>query len=192
MQGFIYIAGSFTDITLPKNKADWRDNDPHFWTDPPTWGICRPDIRERANRGDFIFFVLPKASRLPQTIFAFMQIEDKVPHLVASARPELVSKQMSNVNPNGNIIVNPKGGYNRFDHGAHKKGFHRIKKNYAVGSSTIGRLLSEPDVHRLAPGFLPKLNAVLGTNASSAIDAITRAGRTLDNIQVAQLLAWLG
>jgi hypothetical protein len=40
----------------------WLDNDPHFWEPPPTWGICRTDSRRVVKVGDYIFFVLPKAS----------------------------------------------------------------------------------------------------------------------------------
>ena len=55
MKGFIYIAGTFEKVSQPKDKSDWRDNDPHFWSSPPTWGICRPDLRERVDIGDYVF-----------------------------------------------------------------------------------------------------------------------------------------
>ena len=32
------------------------------WNWPPTWGICRTDFRRVIKVGDYIFFVLPKAS----------------------------------------------------------------------------------------------------------------------------------
>jgi hypothetical protein len=39
MQGRIYISGAFTNLNYVKCKPnnEWLDNDPHFWSNPPTW-----------------------------------------------------------------------------------------------------------------------------------------------------------
>ena len=65
MKGYIYIASAFDTVNLSTcgQKGSWVDNDPHFWTYPPTWGICRNDIRAKAEEGDSIFFVLPRRGR---------------------------------------------------------------------------------------------------------------------------------
>jgi hypothetical protein len=76
-EGRIYISGAFTTINRSKcgGGVGWLDNDPHFWTQPPTWGICRTDYRRVIRKGDYIFFVLPKASELPQMIYGFFQVK---------------------------------------------------------------------------------------------------------------------
>lgn len=79
MKGRIYISGAFTTVVHSKCKQLGElDNDPHFWESPPTWGICRPDIRELLNfkNDNYIFFVLPKKSDLPQMIYGYMKIVD--------------------------------------------------------------------------------------------------------------------
>jgi hypothetical protein len=65
MKGYIYIASFFETVNRSScgRKGSEVDNDPHFWTDPPTWGICRNDLRARADVGDFVFFVLPARGR---------------------------------------------------------------------------------------------------------------------------------
>ena len=129
MKGFIYIAGAFTELKKGKcqpNKSR-LDNDPHFWTSPPTWGICRNDLRKNCNIGDYIFFVLPKASKYPQMVFAYLKVKQIITHIEAFNTQGLKSKQMGNKNPNGNIIVNSSGGYNKFDAGVHKNKFCKIK-----------------------------------------------------------------
>jgi hypothetical protein len=119
MKGFIYIASAFHTVNRSKcgRGGSWVDNDPHFWTQPPTWGICRNDLRHRCDVGDYIFFVLPLHGRHPQMIFGHLRVAEKITHLDAYHRPDLRSKRMANTNPNGNIIVDAHGNYNRFDAG---------------------------------------------------------------------------
>ena|ERR1035438_4093402 len=104
-KGYIYIASAFETVnrSVCGQKRSWVDNDPHFWTSPPTWGICRNDLRTGAEIGDVIFFVLPRRGRHPQMIFGFLKVAKKISHLEAFARPELRSKRMGNKMPNGNI-----------------------------------------------------------------------------------------
>jgi hypothetical protein len=106
MKGFIYIASAFHTVNHSKcgRGGSWIDNDPHFWTSPPTWGICRNDLRKRADPGDYIFFVLPRHCRHPQMIFGYLRIaEPKITHAAAYHRTNLKSKRMGNKNPNGKI-----------------------------------------------------------------------------------------
>lgn len=192
MKGFIYIAGSFVEIAPPSpTSTAWRDNDPHFWSDPPTWGICRPDLRSKVNPGDYVFFVLPKKCRLPQMIFGYMKIDRIVSHLNAHNDTTLVGKQMGNRNPNGNIIVTASGAYNRYDGGAHRKGFPKIRLRYAVGDTANSKFLDDIKVRQLAPQFLVELQRIFNSTGSSPFHVISRYGRQLDAGQIQSLIAFL-
>ena len=160
----MYIAGSFHTVrrSVCGGGKGWVDNDPHFWTSPPTWGICRNDLRRRAVPGDYVFFVLPQVALHPQCLFAYILISDKISHGEAFARPDLRSKRMGNKNPNGNIIVDASGGYNRFDGNAHRHMFTRIKDEYAVGRLESSRLLSASEIDRLSPQFIDLLRHLFG------------------------------
>ena len=70
----------------------WLDNDPHFWTSPPTWGICRTDYRRTVNVGDYIFFVLPAHAELPQMVYGYLRVKEKITHSQAFQRSALRSK----------------------------------------------------------------------------------------------------
>ena len=193
MKGYIYIASAFETVnrSVCGQKGSWIDNDPHFWTSPPSWGICRNDLRAKAEHGDVIFFVLPSRGRHPQMIFAFLKIAEIVSHSEAFGRVELRAKRMGNKMPNGNIIVDIRGNYNRFDGGVHHHKFERIKRHYAIGSESGSRMLSAAEIKRLAPTFVPTLSSIIGIEGERAIDLVSRKGRRLDEQQVRSLLRWL-
>ncbi len=193
MKGYIYIASAFETVSrsVCGKKGSWVDNDPHFWTCPPTWGICRNDLRAGADVGDFVFFVLPRHGRHPQMIFGYLKIAEKISHVEAFPRPDLRSKRMGSKMPNGNIIVDAAGAYNRFDGGAHKHMFEKIKRHYVVGSVVESRMLTSEEIRRFAPKFLGMLSSVLGVQGDRAFDIISRKGRVLTARQVKSLLAWL-
>lgn len=193
MKGYIYIASSFETVNRSAcgQSGSWIDNDPHFWTSPPTWGICRPDLRAGAREGDVVFFALPKNGRHPQSIFAYLTIEKIVSHSEAFRDMKLLSKQMGNKTPNGNIIVNKNGLYNRFDSGAHLRNFEKIKRHYAVGKIAESRMLSHHEIQRLAPSFIEQLSLIMGKQGKSAFDIISRKGRKLSPDQVQALLTWI-
>jgi hypothetical protein len=81
LKGYIYIASAFETVnrSVCGRKGSWVDNDPHFWTNPPTWGICRNDLRAGAEIGDYVFFVLPRRGRHPQMIFAYLKLTTSCP-----------------------------------------------------------------------------------------------------------------
>lgn len=192
MKGRIYISSAFTCHSSKCNPPGYLDNDPHFWKPPPTWGICRPDIRENLGVGDYIFFVSPKKSELPQMIYGYMQIKEKISHATAYYRPELASKRMGDKNPNGNIIVDSRGKYSPFDKNAdHQKRFPRIKKHYVIGVRKNSKFLSPQKMKRLAPRFLDELNRIFGFRKNRVIDAVSRWGRKLSEQQVNELVGWL-
>ena len=193
MKGRIYISGAFTTVSRSKcgGGKGWLDNDPHFWIQPPTWGICRTDFRRVINEGDYIFFVLPKKSELPQMVYGYFPVVEKMTHMEAYARPALRHKQMGKKNPNGNIIVDADGRYNRFDGGVHKDRFEQIKQYYIVGSEQESEFLTEERIKRLAPGFIMKLNEIFGTDKGSVFGIIGRGGRRMTERQAIHLLRWL-
>jgi hypothetical protein len=163
MKGYIYIASAFETVnrSVCGQNGSWIDNDPHFWTSPPTWGICRNDLRAGAEIGDLVFFVLPRHGRHPQMIFAYLKVAQVLSHEEAYREPRLRSKRMGNKMPNGNIIVDANGAYNGFDGDAHRHKFDRIKRHYVVGSETESRMLTSAEVNRLAPTFLQTLRSIL-------------------------------
>lgn len=193
VKGYIYIASAFETVnrSVCGQRGGWIDNDPHFWTSPPTWGICRNDLRAGAEVGDIVFFVLPRRGRHPQMIFGFLKIAEILSHIEAFRRPDLHSKRMGNKMPNGNIIVDARGEYNRFDGGAHRHKFDRIKSHYAVGNETKSRILTSEEIRYLAPTFLTTLSSILGIPGTRAIDIISRKGRVLKAQQARSLVAWL-
>lgn len=193
MKGYIYIASAFETVnrSVCGQKGSWIDNDPHFWTSPPTWGICRNDLRAGAEVGDFVFFVLPRRGRHPQMIFGFLKIVEILSHVEAFRRVDLRSKRMGSKMPNGNIIVAAGGGYNKFDGGAHRHKFDKIKRHYVVGSEKESRMLTSEEIRHLAPTFLKTLRSILGVQGDRVIDIISRKGRVLTDRQVGFLLAWL-
>jgi hypothetical protein len=192
-EGRIYISGAFKTVNHSKcgGGVGWLDNDPHFWTQPPTWGICRTDYRRVIKNGDYIFFVLSKASKLPQMIYGYFKVKDKITHVQAFNRPELASKRMGNKNPNGNIIVDANGQYNRFDGGVHKDRFEKIKLYYIIGDESNSEFLTEKKIRQLAPGFLSALNKIFESKESSVFNVIGRSGRRISEKQVNRFLAWL-
>lgn len=193
MKGAIYIAGAFRTVIKSKCgcRVDSPDNDPHFWSTPPTWGICRPDLRERLDSGDYIFFVLPRKSDLPQSIFGYLKIDSVITHAEAYAHAGLTSKRMGNKSPNGNIIVDKCGRYNRYDGNVHKSNFDRIEKRFAVSNADDWVFLNENAIRRSAESFMPMLRRILDSDGKMPIDLISRYGKTLGEGQVKALKEWV-
>ncbi len=191
MEGRIYISGAFTNIKYVKCKPNknWLDNDPHFWNEPPTWGICRTDFRKRLDKNDYIFFVLPKEAELPQMIYGYIKIQESISHMEAYNR--FPQKRMKNNNPNGNIIVDKFGNYNRFDNNIHKDKFERIKNYYIIGDKNNSSFLLPGKIIKLSKYFLPTLQNIFNSKAEDIFGIIGRKGRILNDAQIIKLLNWL-
>lgn len=196
MKGRIYISSAFTNLPAKcKPFGGFVDNDPHFWSQPPTWGICRTDFRRNLDPGDFIFFVLPKnakdaiGSDLPQMIYGYIKIARHINHM--TAYNQYPNKRMKNAIPNGNIIVNQNGLYNPYDLGIHKDHFNEIKEHYIVGDESESKFLKPFEIKRLAPQFIVVLNSIFDTQESDIFKVICRKGRVLDEGQIEILLDWL-
>lgn len=191
MKGYIYIASAFQSlISCGCTKGNQIDNDPHIWDKPYTWGICRPDLRNCINPGDYVFYVFGSDADYPQMIFAYIKVAKVITHL--EAFKELRSKRMVNDNnPNGNIIVDYAGDYNKHDGGVHKYNFNKIKKFYAVADMRYSRRLTEKEILRKSPSFIQLLKKIFLKEGKRPIDFISRKGRRLDENQIKLILNWL-
>ncbi len=68
---------------------------------------------------------------------------------------ELCSKRMRKKNPpNGNIIVNSKGKYNKYDMKVHRDKFNEIKRFYIIGDPDKSHLLTGYEIKTLNPDFM--------------------------------------
>jgi len=147
------------------------------------------------DKDDYIFFVLPKNARgmdrhtLPQMIYGYFRIADHIDH--DTAYQMFPQKRMRNANPNGNIIVNADGTYNRFDNDVHKDRFDQINEHYIVGDKSDHRFLKPAEIRRLAPTFLRTLNKVFNSKATKIFEVIGRKGRVLSDTQTNKLVNWL-
>lgn len=192
MSGRIYTTGAFinypSNIHRP-NTNSYLESDPHFWSNPPTWGICRTDYRKVIGKGDYVFWVLPKRANLPQMVWAYMEVVDKIDH--DQAYLQYPQKRMCLGQPNGNIIVDATGNYNSLDNGIHFHRFHEIKKYYLVGSTSNCNFLTRQQIINKAPSFLPFLQQLFNAPNKSIFDIIGRKGRSLNTSQVSQLLNYI-
>lgn len=189
MKGYIYIEGYFKTVNILDPVLD---NDPHFWVSPPTWGICRNDLRKCMEVGDYIFFVLPKYSNYgpnAQMIFGYFKVEKIISH--SQAHTEYPQKRMKRGKVNGNIIVDEIGLYNRFDKGIHKDKFNEIKYYYVVGSLKNSEFLPQEKLKKLAPKFRMTLNSIFNADKKGIHNIITRKGRRLNPQQIVKLLEFL-
>jgi hypothetical protein len=123
-------------------------------------------------------------------IFGYLKVKENISHAQAFCRPSLRSKRMGKKMPNGNIIVDATGGYNRFDAGAHRQNFEKTKMHYVIGDECGSRMHSPREIRTRAPEFLTKLRAVFGVCGERPIDIISRKGRVMTSRQVKSLLRW--
>jgi hypothetical protein len=101
----------------------------------PTLGACRPDIREKLQKGDQIFTVSGKVPGVPQFVMGGFEIAEKIPAIEAYERfPELRLSKREDGQLTGNVIVNAEGKQHELD--GHSK-FDRRIQNYIVGTNPI-------------------------------------------------------
>lgn len=191
---WIYIAGVFNH--LDNNQGQWLDNDPHIWTKPFTWGICRPDLRKFVQPDNYVFFILPKSSPHPQMIFAYIRIKEIISHDAAFKEARLNAKRMRNgADPNGNILVDGNGCYNSADGNAHRDRFSWIKQRYAIGYINQSKRISISKIRDRSEYFIEFLNDLFNFQGDqrkdSVVSIITRKGRKLSDDQVRRILKWL-
>ena len=101
----------------------------------PTLGACRPDIREKLQKGDQIFTVSGKIPGVPQFVMGGFEIAEKISAIEAYGRfPDLRLKKRDDGQLTGNVIVNAEGKQHELD--GHNK-FDRRIQNYIVGTNPI-------------------------------------------------------
>ncbi|MBI2142036.1 hypothetical protein HYU15_00925 [Candidatus Woesearchaeota archaeon] len=191
MKGYIYIAGSFLNTEPSKcgSQKEWIDNDPHIHSKPYTWGICRYDLRTGVEEGDYVFFVLPKASKQPRMIFAYLKVGKIMSHKAAYHAPELRDKRMTaNRNPNGNIIDNGQGEHSPYD--GHN--YNKIKERYVIANMSDSKKFNPEFMATKSKNFPKALNKILEIDSDNLSKLISRKGRKLNSVQVNELLNWLG
>jgi hypothetical protein len=123
-------------------------------------------------------------------VYGYFRARERITHMEAYPRPELRCKRMRAGIPNGNIIVDADGRFNRFDGGYHRDRFGEINRYYVIGGTDESELLCEARIRQLAPGFVAILKRVFGTRERSAFGIIGRKGRRTCEEQVTRLLAW--
>ena len=122
-------------------------------------------------------------------IYGYIRIIEKIPHIEAFKR--FPNKRMKNGNPNGNIITDEFGNYNKYDLGAHKNRFESIKQYYLVGDVSHSKFLRVEEIMKLSKYFLPALRKIFNCNAPDIFSIIGRKGRVLSSSQIIKLLTWL-
>jgi len=188
MSGRLYIAKVVKNLDPNLGPVD---TDPHFWNDPPTWGICRADIRRNVEKQDYVFFTSSASgSNFPQMIFGYMKIKKVIDHHKAFI--EFPQKRMRvGAKINGNVLVDCSGNYHPGDLGAHEDRFPEFVKHYAVGFKGQSRMLSLDEIRAKAPQFVPTLQKIFGTTKSKAHRIIGQGGRKMTYQQTQDLLTWL-
>src|SRR3954470_15553079 len=110
MIGKIYVISSGYDPELGKHV-----NDPYLGPNP-TLGACRPDIREKLQKGDYIFAVSGKMPNASQLILGGFQIAEKITALEAYERfPERRLRLLADGQLAGNVIVAANGDQHPLD-----------------------------------------------------------------------------
>jgi hypothetical protein len=181
MIGKIFVTSSGYD---PEKGKDVKD--PYLGRNS-SLGACRPDIREKLQKGDHIFVVTGKVRNVDQLVFGGFEIAEKITAIEAYERfPEQRLSLLPNGQVAGNIIVDVDGSQHELDH--HNQFARRIQ-NYVVGTNTIALLTPE----EMAEGrcrTLEILRDVFGIKGGSIRDLMGRC-RNLSEKQILRLRAHL-
>ncbi len=129
MKAKIFVTSSGYDPDKGKHVKD------PYLGPRPTLGACRPDIREKLQRGDQIFTVSGKVPDVPQLVMGGFEIAEKIPAIEAYERfPDLRLRKREDGQLTGNVIVNAEGKQHELD--GHNE-FDRRIQNYIVGTNPI-------------------------------------------------------
>jgi hypothetical protein len=135
MKGKIYVISSGYDPEKGRHV-----NDPYLGP-RPTLGACRPDIRERLQKGDHIFVVSGKVRSVDQVVLGGFEIAEKISAIEAYERfPGQRLRLLPNGQLTGNVIVTADGEQHELDN--HDQFARRIE-NYIVGTHPIALLTPE-------------------------------------------------
>lgn len=177
MKAKIFVTSSGYDPDKGKHVKD------PYLGPRPTLGACRPDIREKLQKGDQIFTVSGKVPGVPQVVMGGFEIAEKIQAIEAYERfPDLRLRKRDDGQLSGNVIVNAEGKQHELD--GHDK-FDRRIQNYIVGTNPI--VLATPA--EIAEGrrlTLEILQDVFGKKGDSVRSIIGRC-RNMDEKQVEKL-----
>ncbi len=187
MIGKIFITSSGYDPDKGKHVSD------PYLGPRPTLGACRPDIREKLQKGDQIFVVSGKIATANQYVIGGFEIDEKIKAIDAYHRfPDLRLRQLDDGQITGNVIVSADGKQHELDH--HTK-FERRIENYVVGKNPI--VLSTPaevaEGRRLTLEFLQdvfqkngdSIRAIIGRCSNLAEKQIEKLRADLDAVKKA-------
>ena len=177
MIGKIFVTSSGYD---PEKGKDVKDP---YLGPRSSLGACRPDIRERLQKGDHLFVVSGKVRNVDQFVIGGFEIEEKIRAIEAYERfPEQRLVLLANGQVSGNVIVTAEAKQHPLDH--HNQ-FERRIQNYLVGTNTIALLTPE----EMAEGRLMTLDIlrdVFEIKGKSIRDLMGR-NRNLSEKQVLKL-----
>lgn len=155
----------------------------------PTLGACRPDLRERLDRGDHIFVISGKIPDAPQYVMGGFEIDAKIDAITAySCFPEHRLRIRPDGQLTGNIIVDASGRQHPLDE---HESFDRRIKNYVVGNNLLA-LTTTPEIAAGRDQTLEVLRQILQNDGSSPFEVVGHYGSTLNGKQIEQLRDWLG
>ncbi|SEO14105.1 hypothetical protein [Mucilaginibacter sp. OK283] len=181
MKGYIYTMFKGADPS-----AGWEMTDP-IYNKTPTMGACRPDIRNRVERGDYIFSISGRVIDVKPHIVGAFSVDDKINALAAFQRfPENRMQLDENGIYHGNVIVDANGKPLEFDY--HKNQERRIE-NYIIGKDSIYFEEAE-QIKKAKDETVSVLNDIFGKNEDKVHKIIGRC-RKLDSSQVNDLLSWM-
>lgn len=179
MIGKISVAGVKCDPVEGKHLKD-----PYLGTNP-SLGACRPDVRERVQKGDHVFAVTGKVPGFAQVVLGGFEVAEKISAVEAYERfPEQRLHLLPDGQVTGNVIVNADGSQHKLDH--HKKEtLDRRIKNYLVGTNPIA-LLTLEEIAEGRAQTLDILREVFDMKGDSIRDFMGR-GRNMTEKQVLKL-----
>jgi len=167
MIGKIFVTGSGCDPVEGKHVKD------PYLGPKPSLGACRPDIRKRVQKGDYIFVVSGKVPGFSQVVLGGFEVAEKISAIEAYERfPEQRLRRLPHGEVTGNVILNARGKQHNLDH-HDKETFDRRIENYIVGTNPIALLTLE----EIAEGRLRTieiLQDVFGRKGNSVREIIGR------------------
>jgi hypothetical protein len=135
MIGKIFVTSSGYDPEKGKHVKD-----PYLGPNA-SLGACRPDLREKLQKGDHIYVVSGKVPNVDQFVMGGFEIAEKISAIEAYHRfPEQRLSLRPDGQVTGNVIVNADGKQHELDH---HTAFDRRIENYVVGTNPIALLTPE-------------------------------------------------
>ncbi len=181
MKGYIYRMYEGADPS-----TGWEMTDP-IYKDVPTMGACRPDIRRRVERGDYIFAISGRVANIKPHIVGAFAVDDKINALAAYNRfPENRMQKDEDGTFHGNIIVDSSGEHLDFDY--HTNHERRIE-NYLIGKDPIFFETTE-QIKVAKNETIDILNNIFGKQEDKVHKIIGRCSK-LDEQQIDNLLVWM-